>query len=264
MLSGLHTWTLTAIAIAAGVAMLWAFARCSDQARIEVAKRKLRAHLLAFRLFSDEPRLIFRSQKQLLVWNARYLALMLRPTFVMLLPLAALLWHLDAVYGRRALVPGETAIVTMQLPPGENLLGPRFSLWGWTDQHHERSFIGETPPLRLTDARQILWRVRIASVPSVGAQPWVMVCRYDFCVGKTVQVGNGLTYLSKRIVTSRFDTLLYPAERRFFDVFYDWIEVSYPEAEIVVFGIGMHWLVWFCIVNLFTMLAFRKRFGVTF
>ena len=32
MLSGLHTWTLTAIAIAAGVAMLWAFARCSDQA----------------------------------------------------------------------------------------------------------------------------------------------------------------------------------------------------------------------------------------
>ena len=44
----------------------------------------------------------------------------------------------------------------------------------------------------------------------------------------------------------------------------EWIEVSYPSADIVVFGIGMHWLVWFCIVNLFTMLAFRKRFGVIF
>jgi hypothetical protein len=44
----------------------------------------------------------------------------------------------------------------------------------------------------------------------------------------------------------------------------EWIEVSYPGADIGVFGIGMHWLIWFCIVSLFTMLALRKRFGVTF
>src|SRR3974390_3131915 len=105
MLSALHTWTLTLIAFATGVAMLWAFGRCSDQTRIELAKRKLRAHLLAFRLFSDEPRLIFRAQRELLIWNGRYLAAMLRPTLVMMLPLVALLWHLDAVYGHRALAP---------------------------------------------------------------------------------------------------------------------------------------------------------------
>ena len=143
MLSALHTWTLTVIAFATGVAMLWAFRRSSNQAAIALAKRKLHAHLLAFRLFSDEPRLIFRAQRDLLVWNARYLALMLRPTLVMLLPLAALLWHLDAVYGRRALAPGESTIVTLQLAPGEDLFRPNYRLM------REPGVEAETPPVRI-------------------------------------------------------------------------------------------------------------------
>ncbi|MGD0577835.1 MAG: hypothetical protein ABSC08_02790 [Bryobacteraceae bacterium] len=255
MLSGLHTWTLTAIAFAAGVAMLWAFGRCSDQARIELAKRKLRAHLLAFRLFSDEPRLIFRSQKQLLVWNARYLALMLRPTLVMILPLAALLLHLDAVYGRRALDVGETAIVTAQMDAATNLQTVSPSLAG-------RGVTVESPPLRLIDARQVLWRVR-ASGPAAG--PRALVLALDGArMEKAVQAGSGLSYLSERRVATWLDWLRYPAESRLPHGAVEWVEVSYPSADIVVFGIGMHWLVWFCIVNLFTMLAFRKRFGVTF
>ena len=35
-----------AIAIVSGIAMLWAFARFSDAARIELAKRKLRARVI--------------------------------------------------------------------------------------------------------------------------------------------------------------------------------------------------------------------------
>ena len=285
MLSGLHTWTLTAIAIAAGVAMLWAFARCSNQVRIAVAKRKLRAHLLAFRLFSDEPRLIFRSQKQLLIWNARYLALMLRPTVVMLLPLAVLLLHLDAVYGHRPLAPGEAAIITAQMDAATNLQNVSASLVG-------RGVAVETMPLRLPDARQFLWRVR-AVEPASSANSQAVVMRFDDArVEKTLQVsrdqrersyetvlpsrdqrersyqvvpaGARLAYLSQRRVASWLSWLLYPAESRLPSGSVKWIEVRYPSADIGVFGIGMHWLIWFCIVNLFTMLALRKRFGVTF
>jgi hypothetical protein len=257
MLSGLHTWTLTAIAIAAGVAMLWAFARCSDQARIEVAKRKLRAHLLAFRLFSDEPRLIFRSQKQLLIWNARYLALMLRPTLVMMLPLVVLLWHLDAVYGHRALGMGEAAIVTAQMDAATNLLAVSPTLAG-------RGVAVETMPLRLQDTRQFLWRVRVVE-PASAANSRAAVMQLDGAsVEKTVQSGAGLDYLSERRVGSWFTWLRYPAESRLPAGPVEWIEVRYPSADVSVFGIGMHWLIWFCIVNLLTMLALRKRFGVTF
>jgi len=255
MLSGLHTWTLTAIAIAAGVAMLWAFARCSDQARIEVAKRKLRAHLLAFRLFSDEPRLIFRSQKQLLIWNARYLALMLRPTLVMMLPLVVLLWHLDAVYGHRRSHRAKRRSLRRRWTLA--LICLRFS----NARRPRRR--GRDHAAGLQDARQFLWRVRVVE-PASSANSRAVVMQLDGAsVEKIVQSGAGLDYLSERRVGSWFTWLRYPLSR------------VCPRArssgskcgilrDIGVFGIGMHWLIWFCIVNLFTMLALRKRFGVTF
>ncbi len=252
MLSAAHTWTLTVIAFVTGVAMLWAFGRFSDQARIEVAKRKLHAHLLAFRLFADEPRLIFRAQRELLVWNARYLSLMLRPTLVMMLPLVVLLWHLDAVYGHRALGPGEAAIITARMDGAANLRTVSPALAG-------RGVTIETPPLHLADEHQVLWRVR------AGANSQAVVMQLDGArVEKSVQAGEGLSYLSERRVASWLEWLRYPAESRLSNTPVEWIEVSYPGTDIGVFGIGMHWLVWFCIVNLITMLALRKRFGVTF
>ena len=139
MLSAAHTWSLTAIALAVAVAMLWAFKRCSDQAAIREAKRKVHAHLLAFRLYADEPSQIFRAQGQLLVWNLRYLALMLRPTAITIIPLALLLFHLDTVYGRRPLQAGESAIVTAQFATA---FDAPLSLIG-------HGIVVETPPLRL-------------------------------------------------------------------------------------------------------------------
>src|SRR5450755_2422344 len=61
-------------------------ARLADQAGIDLAKRKVRAHLYSFRLFVDEPFLIFRAQKELLIWNGRYLALLARPAVIMTIP----------------------------------------------------------------------------------------------------------------------------------------------------------------------------------
>jgi hypothetical protein len=73
---------------------------------------------------------------------------------------------------------------------------------------------------------------------------------------KTVQVGPGLRYMSRRRVASVVDWLRYPGEARLPAGDVQWIEVSYPDADL-------HWLLWFSIVCLITMLVFRKRFGVT-
>ncbi|MEO6829341.1 MAG: hypothetical protein ABI164_05985, partial [Acidobacteriaceae bacterium] len=71
--------SLTVIAVLAGLAVLPVFAAFSDKAGLALAKRKIRAALYEFRLFGDEPRIVFRAQGQLLLWNARYLGLMLKP-----------------------------------------------------------------------------------------------------------------------------------------------------------------------------------------
>ena len=253
MLSTAHCLSLTAIGMANGLAALWVFARLSDQKRIEIAKRKLRAHLYAFRLFVDEPALIFRAQKQLLIWNGRYLALVLVPAIIIGIPTLVLLMQLDAVYGRRTLAAGESAIVTAHFDTATDLRLISPMLEG-------RGVEVETPPVRIASQHQVSWRVRAASDASGSLLLRVPKTK----ASKTVQVGPGLRYLSVRRVASVVDWLRYPAEAPFPAGDVQWIEVSYPDAKIYIFGVGMHWLLWFSIVCLITMLVFRRRFGVRF
>ena len=253
MLSAAHCLSLTAIGMANGLAALWVFARLSDQKRIEIAKRKLRAHLYAFRLFVDEPALIFRAQKQLLIWNGRYLALVLVPAIIIGIPTLVLLMQLDAVYGRRTLAAGESAIVTAHFDTATDLRLISPMLEG-------RGVEVETPPVRIASQHQVSWRVRAASDASGSLLLRVPKTK----ASKTVQVGPGLRYLSVRRVASVVDWLRYPAEAPFPAGDVQWIEVSYPDAKIYIFGVGMHWLLWFSIVCLITMLVFRRRFGVRF
>jgi hypothetical protein len=242
MLSAAHSLSLTAIAVAYGLAALWVFARFTDQKRIEIAKRKLRANLYAFRLFVDEPALIFRAQKQLLIWNGRYLALVLVPAIIIGIPTVALLMQLDAVYGRRALAAGESAIVTAHFDNATDLRLISPVLEG-------RGVEVETPPARVASEHQVSWRVRAASAASGS----VLLGS----ASKSVQVGRGLTYLSVRRVASVVDWLRYPGEARLPAGGVQWIEVSYPDAQT-------HWLLWFSMVCLITMLVSRRRFRVTF
>ena len=253
MLPAAYTWSLTAIAVAAAFAMLWAFGRCSDQAAIRLAKRKVHAHLLAFRLFADEPSQIFRSQGQLLVWNLRYLAQMLRPTAVTIIPLALLLFHLDAIYGRRSLEVGEATIVSARVADGVNLASLPMSLEG-------HGIAVETPPVRLPAENSVCWRVR-ATQRGNGS---VDLNLSGAPAQKLVQAGTWAGYISDRRSSSAFAWLLYPREARLRGAEVTSISVDYPSARIGVFGFGMHWLVWFCLVSLFAMLAFRSRLHVTF
>lgn len=253
MLSAAYTWSLAAIAVAAAFAMLWAFKRFSDQSRIQVAKRKIRAHLLAFRLFADEPAMIFKSQGQLLVWNFRYLALMLRPTAITIIPLAFLLFHLDAVYGRRPLNAGESTVVTAQVSDAAAMRIGSLTLEG-------RDLAVETPALRFPEEHRVCWRVRAAKNES----GTVRLTMPGVSVIKSVQAGPSAVYLSERRVSSLIAWLCYPGEARLPDAAVTSIEVEYPSAELGVFGFGVHWLVWFCVVSLVAMLGFRRRLRVTF
>src|ERR1039457_2819306 len=112
MLSAAHTWSLTAIAAVTGVVLLWVWKRFSNQERIALAKRQTRAQLYAMRLYTDDPALIFRAQRQLLLWTGRYLAGMLRPTSVAIVPLLVLFLQLDNVrwrLGNRLSLPRSSA-----------------------------------------------------------------------------------------------------------------------------------------------------------
>ncbi len=253
MLSAFHTWSLTAIAIVFGIGMLWSFKRFSNQEQVALAKRKVWAHLYAFRLYADEPALIFRAQKQLLLWNARYLALMMRPTVVVFVPVTLLLFGLDAMYGRRPLEPGESAIVTAQFVDGVDVHSLAATLEGAQIQV-------ETPSVRIPNLRQVSWRVRAMSAASGS----VILRTAGASLSKTVQTGSTSGLIPERRVASLLDWFRYPGESRLPSGSLRWISVDYPAATIDIFGFGVHWLLWFLAVSLVTMLLAKKRFGVTF
>ena len=253
MLPAADTWSLTAISAAAGLAMLWVFRRFSNTAKTALAKRKVRASLYAFRLYAGEPAMIFRAQKQLLLWNARYLASMLRPAAVLLVPVTLLMFGLDAMYGHRPLSPGESAIVTAQFSgaAGMGTDGPTLEGHG---------IAVETPCVRIPRERQCCWRVRAAG--STSGSVILRVSGATFA--KSVRAGAPSGVVAERRVALLVDWLRYPGESRLPDGPLRWIDVSYPGATLDVFGFGMHWLVWFILVSLVVMLLARKRFGVTF
>lgn len=250
MLPESYTWSLTVIAIAFGVAALWTFGHFSNQEQVAQAKRKVWASLYAFRLYADEPVLIFRAQKQLLIWNARYLALMLRPTAVLIVPAAFLTFGLDAIYGHRALAPGESAIVTAQFTEGADMRSLTPTLDG-------ALIAVETPAVRIDDQRQVCWRVR-----AMGAPGSVILRIAGTSYSKTVKAGATSGWVVEKRVATLFDWLRYPGESRLPGGFLRWIGVSYPPATLEIFGFSVHWLIWFIAVSLLTMLFAKKPLGI--
>jgi hypothetical protein len=230
---------LTLLAIAAGLGILWVYAKTSNQAALKSTKRKLYASLLELRVFADEPAVSWRAQRSLISGNLRYLALSLKPALWLAVPMTLLLVQLDSFYARAPLPAGRDAIVTMGMapswdphaPPPQLITPPEVQIDG--------------PPVRVVDAREITWRLRPTAQCS-GVLRFTMDGRETTC---PIEARPGQRYIPVR--TSR--TALPGVE---------WIEIRYPDASLHIFGVSVNWIVWFCAVSLLTALLFRKRFGV--
>lgn len=249
--------TLTVLGILTGIAILPVFGRFSNTEGIALAKRKIRAALYEFRLFGDDPRLVFRAQGQLLLWNARYLGLMLKPVMIVILPILALTMLMDTVYGHRPLRVGEDALVTARVASTVDLNTVAPDLRG-------NNIAVETPSVRLPAQHQVVWGIR-ATAPGNGDLSLSLPgsSKPDAVAQKDVAVGSGLHVLSNRRVSTLWDWLIDPGEKLLpRDNAFRWIEVQYPDAEVDLFGFGIPWIAWFIMVSWITVFALRKPFGV--
>ena len=143
--------TLAAFSAAAGVLILLAFKLTSNQRALKAARRQLRAHLLAIRLFADDPVLILRSQGRLLIWTACYMALLIPAFLVIAIPLFFAWDYLDALWGRAPLAAGDTMIVTARLR--DNAARPQLIVPDW--------LAVDSPPVHVAAEREVSWRVRV-------------------------------------------------------------------------------------------------------
>ena len=246
--------SLAIISLLSGIALLWVFSRTVDPDKVRAARRLVWAHLMEIRLYTDEPLLIWRAHRDLVVANFRYLSLMLRPVLISTIPMLLLLANLESFYGRSPLAPGQEAVVTMRLkaPLDPNAAAPGLQASSEIDV--------ETPGVREPAAGQVSWRIRGTRAGS-GRLDLALA---DGVVSKSVEVGDGLRYMAERRVSSILEYLWNPGERLLSSSTVDWIEIRYPSALVSGFGLEMHWLVWFTLISMISMLALKGRFNAAF
>lgn len=244
--------SLTLISVATGVGMLWVFGRVSDQKKIERTKKRLQAYLLELRLFGDDLALVWRSQKNLLTGNLRYMALMLKPALYLTVPVVVLMIHMDGFYGWAPLPVGQSAVITVQTgqvltssTPAPELEAPP-------------GIVVETPAVRALRAGQFSWRVR-------AEQPTEGVFKFNWNgtqFEKSIAAGSPWRYLSLRRVRSVWDALWNPGEDRLTAPNIEWIETPYPQALVGIAGIEVEWYYWFLLISVIAAYGLKGYFDV--
>ena len=103
-------WVL-AISIVIGLLMVIVFRYTSDQKAIGRAKDRLKAHLLAVRLFQDQLPVVMRAYGRILRGTGSYLRLAFTPLLIAILPITFLIVQLDRYFGWMPLQPAQTFLV---------------------------------------------------------------------------------------------------------------------------------------------------------
>ena len=245
--------SLALISALAGIGMLWVFRRASDQAAIRAARNRLKAHVYELRLFADEPSVIWRAQKGLLLGNLRLMRLTLRPAVVLAVPFILLVIWLEPYFGKAPLPLDRPAIVTLQLRQSADPAGPPPLL------HLPPEIAVETAPVRATGDRQISWRIR----PTRQVSGTLRLVLPNETLEKRIEAGPGPRFLANRRENSLLARLWHPLEPRLSSSVAEWIEIGYPSRQIRWLGLELHWLVWFVLISMASALLLKRRMGVS-
>jgi hypothetical protein len=130
------------LAILTGIVAALVMRLTTRRARLRASIQQIQADLLEFRLYFDEPALIWQAQLNLVRDNLRLCVQFVPAILILVLPM---LWLLPR---NRPLRPGEAAVVTatgnfaLQPQPGIQI---------------------ETPPIRIPHENQVSWRIRSLS-----------------------------------------------------------------------------------------------------
>lgn len=247
---GIDLVILAAVSVAFALFSIWAFRRTTDLVAFRQSRKRLVAHLLEFRLFYDEPALIWRAQKALVRENLRFLTVLARPVLVLALPTAWLLMQLEAVYGYAPLAVGQSAVVTAQIT-GELTPSDAGASLGTPP-----GILVETPPVRSITDRQISWRVRPLE-PVCGS---LRLQIRGATVGKSICAGMRRLFLVRRRVQSRISFLLRPEESPLPRGNVAWVEVDYPATGVTIAGVTLPWIAWFVLITVVSTAILARWF----
>jgi len=254
--SGGPGWlSLMVFSALASVFGLLVYKYTSNQRAIRVVKDRIKAEMLAIKLFKDDPAAMFRSFGGVLVSSARLFRHSLVPLAVMIVPFILVMAQLASRYQWRPLEVGDEAVVTAHLSPDLDLTTSSVSLAVGD------GFNVETPTLRVPSEHRVAWRVRAVEK---GVHE-LRIAAPGGTATKALTVGGGYQRVSPvRPGASLWDQMLYPSESPLASgSMIRSIAVSYPDRDGWFAGSTV-WLVWLIGLSFVLAYVFKPILRVEF
>ncbi len=252
--ASLHpAWGLSALSVLTGVAMLIIFRFTSNQEGIRRIKNRIKAYFLEARLYNDDLGLVFAAQKNILKNTLAYMRYSLTPMLFLIIPVVLIMIQLSLWFDRHPLHAGDSAMVTVTY-------GDHESFNEGVVLHAPEGIEIETPPVRIPEKREVVWRVKARENGSFD----LTFSNNPDVVTKRVTVSDGLKRLSvRRVAPGLYQQLLHPAETSIPPATgIESIEISYPFITYSFLGWSIHWLVIFFVVSIAAGFLLKGIFGV--
>jgi hypothetical protein len=241
-----------AISIVIGLLMVIVFRYTSDQKAIGRAKDRLKAHLLAVRLFQDQLPVVMHAYGRILSGTCSYLRLAATPFLIVILPITFLIVQLDRYFGWMPLQPAQTFLVEARVGDPAALNKASLQL--------PPELSSSAPAVHVPADKEVVWRV----VAEREGQYDIHIAAAGQTVSKQVVVSPGLARISPvRLRGNFWERLLSSSEPPLADNSpVQLIAISYPPRVIRFAGMEWNWIVLFFVISLIAGFIFKSVLGI--
>jgi hypothetical protein len=240
------------ISLVIGLLMVVVFRYTSDQKAIHVAKDRLKAHLLALKLFQDQIPVVIRSYGCIVLATGHYLRMAFKPLLFVIVPLTLLIVQFDRYLGSVPLEAGHTFLVKVRMDNPDTLNEASLQL--------PKGLATTAPAVHVPSESEVAWRV----VAEEAGEYIVNVQASDQTFSKRVVVGSGLSRLSSVRLRGKFwEHILVSGEPALPDNnLIEAIEVQYPSRNIAFAGFEWNWIWLFFVLSLAAGFLFKSILGI--
>ena len=240
-----------AISIVIGLAMVIVFRYTSDQKAIGRAKDRLKAHLLAVRLFQDQLPVVMRAYGHILRGTGSYLRLAFTPFLIAILPITFLIVQLDRYFGWMPLQPTQTFLVEARVDdPAANEV----------ELQLPPELASTAPAVHIPNEKEVVWRVAAQREGHYEIQ----IAAAGKTASKQVVVSPGLARISPVRLRGNFWERMFasgePALAENSPI--QSIAITYPPRIINFAWMEWNWIVLFFVVSLIAGFIFKSVFGI--
>lgn len=242
---------LACFSIVTGVVILLLFKISSNPAKIAAARDRALSRVLELWLYREDAVGGLFSVGRAMLNSFGYLATMLKPALVSMLPMLIMLVQANAWFGAKPLQEGEVVLLTVRASQSNIVENLRLE---------ESPAVSNEVSVTSTQNNEKSWRLRIKDFEGTTA---LRIKGNNIDELKLITIKGNLARTSTLRTASLGEHLLYPDEPRLSEPL-ESIKIAYPPATYTVLGFGVSWIVYLLGVSLITGLILKKPLGVEF